>query len=135
MSTIQEAINQRNTLANQMSNLNSEDYINKYKSANAAKQQAEVDASNKSFDDQITNTKAAYGKLIEDEKIAYEDQYQKNAVQKLINEQQIAEHNANLGLTDSGLNRTQQTAVQLSYANQKGDIDIARQSKLDELTL
>ena len=66
--------------------------------------------------------------------VGYESDYARNAVQKLINEKQIAERNANLGLTDSGLNRTQQTAAQLSYANQKGDIDIAKQQALDKLS-
>ena len=84
---------------------------------------------------QIANTQATYNKHIGDTNIAYEDAYQRNAVQKLINEKQIAERNANLGLTDSGLNRTQQTAAQLSYANQKGKIDLSRQSALDELNL
>ena len=41
---------------------------------------------------------------------------------------------ANLGLTDSGLNRTQQTAVQLSYANSKNKIDVTRQKAIDSLT-
>ena len=64
----------------------------------------------------------------------YASDYERNAVQKLINEKKVAETNANLGLTDSGLNRTQQTAVQLSYANQKGKLDLARQQALDKLS-
>lgn len=38
-------------------------------------------------------------------------------VQSIINKRQIAENNQNLGLTDSGLNRSQQTAVNMSYQN------------------
>ena len=64
----------------------------------------------------------------------YASDYERNAVQKLINEKKVAETNANLGLTDSGLNRTQQTAVQLSYANQKSKLDLARQQALDKLS-
>lgn len=92
------------------------------------------DAINKTHDNIVGSEKDIYGKAIDDTKMAYESEYQKNAVQKLINEKQIAERNANLGLTDSGLNRTQQTAVQLSYANQKGNIDLAKRAKLDELS-
>lgn len=66
--------------------------------------------------------------------VDYASDYERNAVQKLINEKKIAERSANLGLTDSGLNRTQQTAVQLSYANQKGKLDIAKQQALDKLS-
>ena len=64
----------------------------------------------------------------------YLSAYQKNAVQKLINEKQVAERNVNLGLTDSGLNRVQQTAVQLSYANHKAALDISKQNALEKLT-
>ena len=73
-----------------------------------------------------------YNRDIADTERSYADAYQKNAVQKLINERQIAETNENLGLTDSGLNRTQQTAAQLSYANQKGKLDISKQQTLDQ---
>ena len=66
---------------------------------------------------------------------AYEDSYRENAIQKLINERQVAENMANLGLTNSGLNRTQQTAVQLSYANNKAGIDRQKQSAIDDLNL
>lgn len=66
---------------------------------------------------------------------AYEDQYRDNAVQKAINERQVAESIANLGLTDSGLDRTQQTAVILSAANNRAAIDRARQQKIDNIEL
>lgn len=97
--------------------------------------QADIDLSNAGYDSQINSAQNYYDKQIGDTKTAYDSEYQKNAVQKLVNEKKIAETNANLGLTDSGLNRTQQTAAQLSYANQKGKIDLARQSALDNLTL
>lgn len=115
--------------------LKSDDFISKAKQNNAANKQSAVDTYRAGMDSQINNTQAFYDKKIADEKIAYDSEYQKNAVQKLINQKKIAETNANLGLTDSGLNRTQQTAAQLSYANQKGKIGLARQNALDNLTL
>ncbi len=96
--------------------------------------QKQIDAVNKTHDSQASTVKTQYDKAVNDTKIGYESNYERNAVQKLINEKTIAEKNANLGLTDSGLNRTQQTAVQLSYANQKGDIDLAKQNALDTLS-
>lgn len=96
--------------------------------------QKQIDAVNKTHDSQASTVKTQYDKAVNDTKIGYESDYERNAVQKLINEKAIAEKNANLGLTDSGLNRTQQTAVQLSYANQKGDIDLAKQNALDTLS-
>lgn len=74
-----------------------------------------------------------YAAQVKEAESAYDDQYRVNAVQKLINERQVAESMANMGLTDSGLNRTQQTAVQLSYANNKAKLDRQRQSAIDAL--
>ena len=70
---------------------------------------------------------------IDDTAISYEDSYRDNAVQKEINTRDVAENMANLGLTNSGLNRTQQTAVQLSYANNKAKIDMQKQAAVDAL--
>lgn len=81
----------------------------------------------------IDTTTDTYNASIANVKSAYENQYEKNAVQKYINEKQIAEKNANLGLTNSGLNRTQQTAAQLSYANQRGKIDLDKQNAINTL--
>ncbi len=130
-----EILSQYNAAKAQLDGLNYDDILKAQKEKNAANKQKDIDTFSAGMDSQINNTQAVYNKGINDTKVEYENQYQKNAVQKLINEKQIAEKNANLGLTDSGLNRTQQTAVQLSYANQKGNIDLARQSRLDELGL
>lgn len=89
---------------------------------------------NSVHDSQIKSLKDEYNNSIHTVKTAYESDYQRNAVQKYINEKTIAEKNANLGLTNSGLNRTQQTAVQLSYANQKSNIDSGKNNALNELT-
>ncbi len=93
---------------------------------------ADIEASNKNFDTQKQLTTDTYNKYINDAKASYNDLYDKNAVQRLINEREVAEGMANLGLTNSGLNRTQQTAVQLSYANQKGKLDTERQKAIDD---
>ncbi len=74
-----------------------------------------------------------YNAQINEAETQYDDQYRINAVQKLINERQVAESMANAGLTNSGLNRTQQTAVQLSYANNKAQLDRQKQSAIDNL--
>lgn len=124
-----------NTVVNKINSLNFDNYLKKAQESVAASKEAEVNAANSAYNATKQNTQNEYNKVINDTKVAYESDYERNAVQKLINEKTVAEKNANLGLTDSGLNRTQQTAVQLSYANQKGDIDIARQSALNNLTL
>ena len=91
--------------------------------------------SNAFYDSQVASTNKLYDAQAEKAGKSYEDSYRENAVQKLINERQVAENMANLGHTNSGLNRTQQTAVQLSYANQKANIDRQRQNNLDDINL
>ena len=65
----------------------------------------------------------------------YDDQQRAIEVQKLVNERKVAESMANLGLTDSGLNRTQQTAVQLSAANARYQLDRQKQAAIDSYNL
>lgn len=91
--------------------------------------------SNALYDSQVASTNKLYDAQAEKAGKSYEDSYRENAVQKLINERQVAENMANLGLTNSGLNRTQQTAVQLSYANQKANIDRQKQSDIEDINL
>ena len=135
MSAYDDLLAQQKRIQEQLNALSQDDIRNAEREKVKNDMQADIDTFSTGMDSQISNTQNYYGKLEDDTKTAYESQYERNAVQKLVNEKQIAERNANLGLTDSGLNRTQQTAAQLSYANQKGDIDLARQSKLDELSL
>lgn len=104
-----------------------------YKKQGAAQRDADVAASDKMYDTQRRQTQDTYDRQIKDTNNSYEDMYRENAVQRLINERKIAEDMAGLGLTDSGLNRTQQTAVQLSYANSKNKIDTNRQKAVDTL--
>lgn len=106
-----------------------------YKKQGTAQRDADVAASDKMYDTQRQQTQDTYDRQIKDTNNSYEDMYRENAVQKLINERKIAEDMAGLGLTDSGLNRTQQTAVQLSYANSKNKIDTNRQKAVDTLAV
>ena len=135
MSTKNEHINRIQNYYAAASALNVDDFVNEEKKKNSTKKQNEIDTYTAGIDSQITNTENYYDKQIGDVNVQYEKNYERNAVQKLINEKQIAEKNANLGLTDSGLNRTQQSAVQMSYANQKANLDLSRQKVLDELNI
>lgn len=113
--------------------------LTKYKKAAEelyAKERKETLADRKSlYKTEKSDINEIYDKKVFEEGKSYEDQYRENAVQKAINERQVAESMANLGLTDSGLNRTQQTAVQLSYANNKAGINRRKQSVIDNYEL
>lgn len=111
-----------------------DELYNEYKKLGTAQRDADIAASDKVYDTQKQQTQNTYNRQIDETSKSYEDLYDENAVQRLVNEREIAENMANSGLTDSGLNRTQQTAVQLSYANSKNKIDVTRQKAIDTLT-
>lgn len=76
-----------------------------------------IDRMNESYDKSIANQKASTDYAINSLDTQYQKNYDDNVVQAAINRRQIQESMANNGLTDSGLNRTQLTAVQLAKAN------------------
>lgn len=91
--------------------------------------------SNELYDKQAATVNANADASIKDVGTAYDDQQRTIAVQKLINERKVAESMANLGLTDSGLNRTQQTAVQLSAANAGYELNRQKQADISKINL
>ena len=79
-----------------------------------------INSMNSAYDTQINNQR----KITDNAKAALDTTYQKsydqNDIQAEITKRQLAEANANAGLTNSGLNRTQQTAVEVARMNQRG---------------
>lgn len=110
-----------------------EEYKKEALNATNAQRQSDKAATEQNYESQKKLVTDTYNKQIDETANSYEDLYRQNAVQKLINEREVAENMANLGLTDSGLNRTQQTAVQLSYSNTKAKYDVSRQKAVDNL--
>lgn len=66
-----------------------------------------------SRDKQEAETNAEIAKIQQD----YQSAYDANAVNAKLQERQIAENMANMGITNSGLNRTQSTAVRVAEMN------------------
>lgn len=64
---------------------------------------------------------------------AYEKNVQAVDVQRRLNERYLERKAAEMGLTDSGLNRTQMTANQLSAGNAINDYGVQRQKAIDSL--
>lgn len=85
-----------------------------------------ADASNQLLQD-------TYDMGVADTQRNYAEQFDANAVQRMINERQIAESMANAGLTNSGMNASQMTANQLSYGNQNAKLRREQQSAIDTL--
>jgi hypothetical protein len=78
--------------------------------------------------------KSNYSKQITNTTDEYEGLFRKNDVQKEINSRALERRAAEMGYTDSGLSRMQQTANQLSHANQNSEYVRQKQKAVDTLT-
>ena len=90
------------------------DSIKKKTDAQAAEK---IAASNKIYDDQYAATEKIYNQQIEDSDASFAKVYDRANVQRIVNERYAKEMAANMGLSNSGYNRTQQTQIMLSYNN------------------
>ncbi|MBQ3133707.1 MAG: hypothetical protein IJC17_05500 [Clostridia bacterium] len=66
-------------------------------------------------------------------KQSYEGLFDRNAIQEAVSRKTVAERMANLGLTDSGLNRSQQTAISVTRSKADANTSLQQQSALDAL--
>ena len=109
------------------------DELNKQK--NTLRNTAESDKNiiNTNADASVQNITDSYNTQINDTEDSYEDAFRSNEIQVKLNERYLERKAAEMGLTDSGMNRTQMTANQLSYANQKGELTTQRQKAVDTL--
>lgn len=110
-----------------------DEYFKKINKDTAANVQSQVDIVNNSAAKSSQIVKDDYNAQIKEAEQSYNELFDQNSVQRIINERTIAENMANAGLTDSGLNRTQLTANQLSYANNQSKISRQQQSAVDTL--
>lgn len=111
-----------------------EEILGLVKKSSDPNRQKAIDTVSSAAQKQIEELENQYNTATRNVREGYADQYEKNAVQKLINEKTIAENMNNIGLTDSGLSKTQQSAVQKSYLSQKDSIDTSKQKALEELS-
>ena len=66
-------------------------------------------------------------------KASYQSLYDENAVREKVAQQNVAETLANLGLSDSGLNRTQQTALAATRARADAQVSLKKQQAVESL--
>lgn len=64
---------------------------------------------------------------------SYEALFDRNAIREAVSRKTVAERMANLGLTDSGLNRTQQTAIAVTRSKADAGAENQRQQARNEL--
>lgn len=120
------------------------DYINQYykdtKSEYEKQKKKITDLSNANLKDANAlieaNTQASI-KPLEEKKLTLPQQFQSafdaNEIQHLVNQRQLEERMANLGLTDSGLNRTQETALAVQKMNTDAAYNQRKQAAIKSL--
>lgn len=110
------------------------DYFKKQTSKNYADSEAAaIQAAKDAANANIKLIEDNYGTQIADAKAAYDPLFRQNEIQRAVNERFLERKAAEMGLTDSGLSRTQQTANQLSYGNQNAEYMRQRQKAVDTL--
>lgn len=92
-----------------------------------------IDNVNAAIDRTTAASTKPYQTQIEQLPAAYQKQFDANAVQELVGRRQVEEAMANMGLTDSGLNRTQQTALSVQRGNADAAARLEQQKKTQEL--
>ena len=108
-----------------------DEYYNKLKPDADAQYNNTAAANQAAADKYIADVKAAYDPAIASAKTTadtqtqglnqqFQKQYDTQAIQELVNKRKLAESMANQGLTDSGLNRTQETALAVTRTNNEG---------------
>ena len=110
-----------------------EEFLKEQQKLSAQQKNADIESANSLYDAQVESVNGAYEPEKKNIELVYSDAIDENNVQRIINERQIAESMANAGSTDSGLNRTQLTASQLSHSNNYAKLRRQEQAAFDEL--
>lgn len=109
------------------------DYLNQVKKVAESSRKAAEAESDKAYDEEKKRVSDEYGAVIEKTEASYEDEFKKNDLQRILDERYLERRAAEMGLENSGMNRTGQTALAMSYANRKGELERTRREAVDAL--
>ena len=104
-----------------------------YETERNQQSQAMIDQINQAIDAATRPVQQQYQQQIENVPEQYKKLYSANAVQQMVGRKLLEEQMANMGLTNSGLNRTQQTALTLQRGNADNSVRTQEQAAQDEL--
>ena len=107
-----------------------QDEIKKQQTQNTTTSNAYVADLNAIVDKNISNSVNKVQGEIDKLPTQYQSGFDANAIQQKINERQVAERMANMGMTNSGLDRTQQTAINI----QRSNADAALRTQINSAT-
>lgn len=110
-----------------------EDFKEEVRKDNIDKYEKKKNKINKTSQEKRDKLNSDYKYEIDENEKSFIDDYRENEVQKLINEREVAENMANLGLGDSGFNRVNTQAAENAYTVGKANIDRRKQERVDYL--
>lgn len=93
------------------------DAVNKQYGVRKSSDEEQIGQINAAIDREAGAATKGYQDRINGAAEEFQPLYDRNALQEMISRRQVEESMANMGLTDSGLNRTQQTAIALQRGN------------------
>ena len=105
------------------------DYDNQNKSRYEKDVAAKIKILNQATNDAISGIKTQKAALPQQ----YQSDFDANEIQYLLNQKQLEERMANMGLTDSGLNRTQMTALTVQKQNTDAAYNLKKQNAINVL--
>jgi hypothetical protein len=106
---------------------------NSIKKKTDAEAKVKIEQSNKIFDDQYAATEKIYEDQIKQSDASYARAYDRANVQRIVNERYAKEMAANMGLSKSGYNLTQQTQIMLSYGNAVLETDMQKNAAANSI--
>lgn len=110
-----------------------DEYKEYYKSAIQPSYDKRVANLNETAEKQKQENTDLYNTAVAKTEESYDDDYELNSVQRLVNERQLKENMANLGLTNSGLYNANILANEKAYETANRQIDEAKQKELNSL--
>jgi hypothetical protein len=110
-----------------------EEYLKLIKQQQAAQLSKDRGIINSDLKTALQAEEDAYNEGVAEVNQSYTDAIRKNETQRLLNQRAIERKAAEMGLTDSGFNRTQQTANQIASSNAASDVELAKAKAVNTL--
>lgn len=110
-----------------------EEYLKLIKQQQAAQLSKDRGIINSDLKTALQAEEDAYNEGVAEVNQSYTDAIRKNETQRLLNQRAIERKAAEMGLTDSGFNRTQQTANQIASSNAASDAELAKAKAVNTL--
>lgn len=111
-----------------------EERLKEYQKLYEPQQNKDIAASNAVYDAQKQQVTEEHNTKTKEAVEQYDKLYNENNVQHLVDERDIAENMASLGLSDSGFNKVHKAGAEAYYENMRGKIDKTHSETISKLS-